>query len=65
MKEFSDFQVTYLEEKGSYKEEEDHRRNPVPKKVVEWERTFDRTNRYKKKQTNHKTKILHRNKHWY
>ena len=48
-KEFLDFQVSYQEEKGSYKEEEDHRRNPVPKKVVEWERTFDRQDTKRRK----------------
>ena len=50
MKEFSDFQVSFQEEE-SYKEEDDQPSNHVPKKVVEWERAFDRKDTCKKKET--------------
>ena len=51
MKEFSDFEVNFQEEKDSYKQEDDWPSNPVPKKVVEWGNYFDRQDRYKKKET--------------
>ena len=50
MKEFLDFQVSFQEEE-SYKGKDGRPSNPVPKKVVEWERDFDRQGRCKKKET--------------
>ena len=47
----SDFEVSFQEEKDSYKEEDDWPINLVPRKVVEWKRSFDRQDRYKKKKT--------------
>ena len=50
MKEFSDFQVKFQEEE-SYKGEDEKPSNLVPKKVIEWERAFDRQDRCKRKET--------------
>ena len=49
LKEFSDFQVCFQKEE-SYTGEDDQPSNHVPKKVVEWEKAFDRQDRCKKKE---------------
>ena len=50
MHEFADCQINYQDEKNSHIEKEDQPRNPIPMNVIEWEHTFDRQDRYKKKE---------------
>ena len=49
MKEFQDFQVSFQEEEFC-KGKDEQLSNPIPKKVVEWEKAFDRKNRCKNKE---------------
>ena len=50
MHEFADCQINYQDEQSSHVEQEDQPRNPIPMNVIEWEHTFDRQDRYKKKE---------------
>ena len=51
MHEFSDYQINFQGEKDTDIKEEYHPMNRIPKNVVEWESTFDRQGKYKKKET--------------
>ena len=51
MHEFSDFQIRFQDEKDTNIKEEDQPMNCIPKNAIEWESTFDRQDRYKKKET--------------
>ena len=51
MHEFSDCQINFKDEKDTDIKEEDQPMNHIPKNVIEWESTFDRQDRYKKKET--------------
>ena len=51
MQEFSDCQINFQDEKNTGIKEEDQPMNHIPKNAIEWESTFDRKDRYKKKET--------------
>ena len=51
MHEFSDSQINFQDEKDIDIKEEDQLMKHIQKNVVEWESTFDRQDRYKKKET--------------
>ena len=50
MQEFSDGQINFQDEENTCVEE-DQPMNCIPKNVVEWESTYDRQDRDKKKET--------------
>ena len=50
MHEFFDCQINFQDEKDIDIEEEDQPMNRIPKNAIEWESTFDRQDRYKKKE---------------
>ena len=51
MQEFSDCRINFQAENNTDIKEEDQPMNRIPKNVIEWESTFDRKDRYKKKET--------------
>ena len=48
MHEFFDCQINFQDEKDTDIKEKDQPMNRIPKNAVEWERTFNRQERYKK-----------------